>query len=217
MPQPYRTVIIFTTDLRRWSRKLSLLSSSLFPSDQPKPRSYQTHPRSLIYKPISSSSPPLDPPTDLTAIRPMSSIYPFSLYPCRANHHKTSDQPWPSRLHRAILPPPPLDRTQLPLPLPSSLNLIGFDEFFGLVLFLLCLSIEKWYYIFVWKLRKCGHQVEYVFSIVFSRTQPNTKKYFSKYFLICHQTFENIFFSKKYFHLKIFYTWKTFYIEPNTA
>ena len=60
--------------------------------------------------------------------------------------------------------------------------------------------------------RKCEQQVENVFSIVFSRTQPNTKKYFSKYFLKCHQTPENIFFSKEYFHLKIFYTWKTFYI-----
>ena len=71
-------------------------------------------------------------------------------------------------------------------------------------------------------MRKCEQQVENVFSIVFSRTQPNTKKYFSKYFLKCHQTPENIFFFEKYFHLKIFYTWKTFYIktfyiEPNTA
>ena len=30
-----------------------------------------------------------------------------------------------------------------------------YDEFFCWVVFLLCLSIEKWYYIFVWKLRKC--------------------------------------------------------------
>ena len=66
-------------------------------------------------------------------------------------------------------------------------------------------------------MRKCEQQVENVFSIVFSRTQPNTKKYFSKYFLKYHQTPENIFFFEKYFHLKIFYTWKTFYIEPNTA
>ena len=39
------------------------------------------------------------------------------------------------------------------------MNLIGFDEFF-LVGFWwiwpdLCLSIKKWYYIFVWKLKKC--------------------------------------------------------------
>ena len=53
-------------------------------------------------------------------------------------------------------------------------------------------------------MRKCEQQVENVFSIVFSRTQPNTKKYFSKYFLKCHQTPENIFFFEKYFHLKIF-------------
>ena len=53
---------------------------------------------------------------------------------------------------------------------------LGFDEFdriwwifFGWVLFL-CLSIEKWYYIFVWKLRKCEEQEENVFSILFSAT-----------------------------------------------
>ena len=39
---------------------------------------------------------------------------------------------------------------------------------------------------------KCEHQVENMFSIEFSRTQPNTKKYFSKYVLKCHQTPENI-------------------------
>ena len=70
MPQPHQTVLVFTTDLHRRSRKLSLLSSSLFPSDQPKPRSYQTHPRSLIYKPILSPSPPSDPSTNLATIRP---------------------------------------------------------------------------------------------------------------------------------------------------
>ena len=94
------------------------------------------------------------------------------------------------RLHRAISP---LDRTQSPLSLPSPLNLTGFDEFFSWVLFLLCFCIEEWYYIFVWQLRKCEQQVENVFSMVFSRTQPNTKKYFSKYFLKCNQTLENIF------------------------
>ena len=87
---------------------------------------------------------------------PMSPIYPFSLYPCWANHRKMSNLPWPSCFHRTILPPLPLDRTQSPLSLPSSLNLTRFDEFFlfGFVSFL---SIEKWYYIFVWKLRKCEH------------------------------------------------------------
>ena len=73
----------------------------------------------------------------------------------------------------------------------------GFDEFFFLVLFLLYFSIEEWYYIFVWQLRKCIQQVENVFSMVFSRTQPNTRKYFSKHFLKCNQTLENIFLSRK--------------------
>ena len=61
---------------------------------------------------------------------PMSPIYPFSLYPCWANHRKMSNLPWPSCFHRTILPPLPLDRTQSPLSLPSSLNLTRFDEFF---------------------------------------------------------------------------------------
>ena len=47
--------------------------------------------------------------------------------------------------------------------------------------------------------RKCEQQVENVFSIVFSRTQPNTRKYFPKHFLKCNQTLENIFLSWKYF------------------
>ena len=40
---------------------------------------------------------------------------------------------------------------------------------------------------------------------------------FPKHFLWCGQTLENIFISEKKFHLKIFYTLKSFYIEPNTA
>ena len=43
--------------------------------------------------------------------------------------------------------------------------------------------------------RKCEQQVENVFSMVFSRTQPNTRKYFSKHFLKYNQTHENIFLS----------------------
>ena len=45
--------------------------------------------------------------------------------------------------------------------------------------------------------RKCKQQVENVFSMIFSRTQPNIRKYFSKNFLKCNQTHENIFFSRK--------------------
>ena len=43
--------------------------------------------------------------------------------------------------------------------------------------------------------RKCEQQIENVFSMVFSRTQPNIRKYFSKHFLKCNQTHENIFLS----------------------
>ena len=78
------------------------------------------------------------------------------------------------------------DRSTAHFSLPSSLNLTGFDEFFFWVLFLLCFCIEEWYYIFVWQLRKCDQQAENVFSMVFSRTQPNTRKYFSKHFLKCN-------------------------------
>ena len=45
--------------------------------------------------------------------------------------------------------------------------------------------------------RKYEQQVENVFSMVFSRIQPNIRKYFSKIFLKCNQTHENIFFSRK--------------------
>ena len=45
--------------------------------------------------------------------------------------------------------------------------------------------------------RKYEQQVENVFSMVFSRTQPNIRKYFPKYFLKYSQTYENIFFFKK--------------------
>ena len=102
----------------------------------------------------------------------------------------------------------PKDRTEMaPIALRSQLrngwvlmNLARFDRiwwiFFGWVLFL-CLSTEKWYYIFVWKLRKCEEQEENVFSILFSAIQPNTRKYFPKHFLECNQTLENIFLSRK--------------------
>ena len=65
---------------------------------------------------------------------------------------------------------------------------------------------------FVWKLRKCEHQVENVFSLLFSRIQSNTRKYFPKHFLKCNQILENIFLSRKYFPFR-----KIFYIQPNTA
>ena len=45
--------------------------------------------------------------------------------------------------------------------------------------------------------RKCEQQVKNVFFMVFSRIQPNIRKYFPKIFLKYTQTHENIFFSGK--------------------
>ena len=152
--------------------------------------------------PVWSCS-PLPPPCDLTS---------------RSNPITSAAR---SRLHlRRVISP--LDRTQSPLSLPSSLNVIEFDDFFFFFWFcFFCISLFRNNIIYLfgsWEnVRKCEQQGENMFSIVFSRTQPNTKKYFSKYFLKCHQSLENIFFSEKYFNLKIFYTWKIFYIELNTV
>ena len=99
------------------------------------------------------------------------------------------------------------------------LCMIGFDEDFFWVFFLLCFSVwpdlmnifsgfcffcvsvlrNDIIYLFgSWEnVRKCEQEVENVFSMVFSRTQPNTRKYFSKHFLKCNQTLENIFLSRK--------------------
>ena len=125
------------------------------------------------------------------------------------SHHEPRAQITPStspRSHPKIAPislfpdlvPPSSIDTDLSLTLSSFFS--QFDRiwwiFFGWVLFLY-LSIEKWCYIFVWKLRKCEEQKENVFSILFSATQPNTRKYFSNHFLECNQTLENIFLSRK--------------------
>ena len=74
-----------------------------------------------------------------------------------------------------------------------------WPDFMIFFLGFVCVSVlrNEWYYIFVWQSRKCDQQVENVFSMVFSRTQPNTRKYFSKYFLKCNQTHENIFLFEK--------------------
>ena len=81
----------------------------------------------------------------------------------------------------------------------------------------LCLYIEIFWNNICLDLGRCEKPDKNVFSRAFLRIQPNTRKYFSKHFLECNQTLENIFFSRKYFHLKIFYTGKIFYIETNAA
>ena len=76
-------------------------------------------------------------------------------------------------------------------------NVTGFDEFFFLGFVGVSVLRNEWYNIFVWQPRKCEQQVENMFSMVFLRTQSNTRKYFSKHFLKCNQTHENIFLSGK--------------------
>ena len=145
-------------------------------------------------------------------------------------------------LPRAPIPPPwaPIHMTHpcpislfldLPLPFPHlsitlSSSFSPFDRDFGVnkcfflifvwfyfdfclfEVYILNFSIMK----FVWKLRKWLRKCEKLVENSIFRTQPNTRKYFPKHFLECNQTLENIFLSRKYFHLKIFYTRKIFYI-----
>ena len=107
---------------------------------------------------------------------------------------------------RTALTNPPLRRTHSSNP---PLRRMGF----------LSLRSHHWWISFGWVLfgswenvKKCEHQVENVFSLLFSRIQPNTRKYFPKNFLECNQTLENIFLYWKYFPFR-----KIFYIQPNTA
>ena len=109
-----------------------------------------------------------------------------------------------------------LDRRSISLSLDCRIWWIFFVGFFFFCVYLLRNDII---YLFgSWEnLRKCEQQVKNVFSIVFSRIQPNIRKYFIKHFLKWNQTLKNIFISRKYFHLKIFYTWKIFYTKTNAA
>ena len=107
-------------------------------------------------------------------------ITPKSRHEPRAQSPSTSHPSTSTSNHTQIAPfdfaeIAPQDRTEIAIE-----KWLGFDEFdriwwifFGWVLFL-CLSIEKWYYIFVWKLRKCekiwGTRRKCVFYIIFSYT-----------------------------------------------
>ena len=104
----------------------------------------------------------------------------------RANHRKTSNPSWPSHLCCTVLPLPPLDQTQSPLSLPSSLNLTIFDEFFllGLVYFLfiywemiLCTCLEA---------EKCeklwATSIQCVFYSIFKNITKHKKIFFKVFF-----------------------------------
>ena len=156
----------------------------------------------MIYKPILSPLPPLDPPTDLATIIPT----------CRSCHCQT-------HLPISLLSDPP---NHLAFFRPTHRSVVLYQYFLSIYLslslshdrclylrktgfFLLCFIVDLVYIfrfsiiIFVWKLRKCE------------------KMCFLENFQIHDQTPKIIFISEKYFHLKIFYTLKLFYIKPNVA
>ena len=90
----------------------------------------------------------------------------------------------------------------LSLVLPPSLSLTDFLSLmkgFVLIFISLSLYIEIFYYKICLEAEKMWETSR---KIAFSA---------------CNQTLENIFLSQKYFHLKIFYTRKIFYILPNMA
>ena len=109
-----------------------------------------------------------------------------------------------------------LNPLSISLSLSLSLDLVfgiwnwDFFFFFGFVYWdcycNMCLEADK-----MWEIgRKCVFRA-------FSRTKTNPWKYFPTDFLECNQIPKNIFLSQKHFQLKLFYTLKSFYIEPNTA
>ena len=95
--------------------------------------------------------------------------------------------------------------TKSPINWSLSLSQLVLWWFFYLFLFL-CVYIF-WFsvIIFFWILGKCEKHDKNVFSRAFWGIQPNTIKYFLKYFLECYQTPENVFISKKYFHTRKYF------------
>ena len=66
-----------------------------------------------------------------------------------------------------------------------------------------------------WEIRKYDKVLENMFFIAFSKTQPNSRKYFAKYFQEHIQTFENNLLSKKYSSPENI-LWKIFPVKLNT-
>ena len=78
----------------------------------------------------------------------------------------------------------------------------------------LSLCIEIFYYKICLKAEKMWKTSRKRAFLECNQTPENI---FQKQFPKCNQTLENIFLSQKYFHLKIFYTRKIFYMLSNTA
>ena len=80
----------------------------------------------------SSTSSLIYPLSPFLPLPPISPIYPFSLYPCRANHRKSSKPPWPNWLCHAICLSFP---QTISLSLSLSLSLSQFDRIWCMFLF----------------------------------------------------------------------------------
>ena len=112
---------------------------------------------------------------------------------------------WPSEL-----PTPPTHSSSshstvcfnLSLSLKSLSHNWSCDFDFFVLIFVSLIVYISWFsvIIFVWILRKCEKYDKNGFFRAFSETQPNTRKYFPKYFLECNQTLENILHSKNILH-----------------
>ena len=78
--------------------------------------------------------------------------------------------------------------------LSTSLTTGVLSEEGGQFFLFICVYILRFFgIIFIWiLLGKCEKPDKNVFSKAFLRIQPNTKKYFSKHFLECNKTLENI-------------------------
>ena len=143
-------------------------------------------PTHLVHRRDRTTNPPTDRPTSSTseiAPRTHEPINPPSEWPApRSTHHLQIDPPRPSVSH--------------------TYELISLCPFrLVILIFVSCVVYIFWFsvIIFVWILRKCEKHDKNRFSRAFLATQPNTRKYFPKYFLECNQTLENIFIFRKYF------------------
>ena len=109
--------------------------------------------------------------------------------PTRSDHRRL--HPLWFSLSRSLFPS--ISRSFFPLSLSLWIN----DVF--VLIFVSCVVYIFWFceIIFIWILRKCEKQYKNGLSRAFSAKQPNTRKYFPKYFLECNQTLVNIFLSQK--------------------
>ena len=103
----------------------------------------------------------------------------------------------PISLFLDLVPPSSVD-TELSLTLSSFFSQLDRIWWIFLVGFCFCVYLLRNGIIYLFgSWENVRNKKKNVFSILFSATQPNTRKYFPKHFLECNQTLENIFLSRK--------------------